>query len=342
MIISNEVFKKNIQFSLYGRSGSIVRTKNKRINKQLKECGWNSYFKDGIYRLNPPTFNVVDIIDVEKANQYQNIIFNFTLYKYLNMLNQKNELEKYFQNIIEKNKIVFKDFSFHISISPILKYAIKIEGCDNRVYKLKTYLIRNLLEDKEFMKFYRQKSKLIKEDQNIKIQKVDKENIKLQKKYMKEYNISNYDLKERSIKINFNDIPLEKFDYIIFILNGCFKILPYFDLKRYKDKIIFWEVHIDKTKGINKFNDIEKLRNKTVLVVDSVYSGKTLIYIKEKIKSITENVQFLGIFPKSDNMANICDYSMILNKVIKRKEKGVNLEREVLSILGGINAGYTN
>lgn len=78
-----------------------------RINKQLKKCGWNSYFKDEIYRLNPPILNLVDIIDAEKSNQYQNIIFNFTLYKYLNMLNQQNELEKYFLNIIEKNKIYF-------------------------------------------------------------------------------------------------------------------------------------------------------------------------------------------------------------------------------------------
>lgn len=342
MIVPNEIFKKNIQFSLYGRSGSIIRTKNKNINNQLHQVGWSSYFKDGVYRLNPPTLNLVDIVDVEKAYQYQNIVFNFTLYKYLKILSKQNELEKYCCNVIERNKIAFKDFSFHISISPILEYAIKVEGIDNRIYKLKPYLIKYLLEDEKFIKIYRQNLKLLKKCQTIKTQKVSKENLELQQKYLKEYNIFNWNLEDRKHKVDFEEVPLEKFDYIIFILNGCFKILPYFDLKKYKDKIVFWEVHIDETKGINKFQNIDKLKNKSVLVVDSVYSGKTLLYIKEKVKSVTDNVQLLGIFPKSDNVANICDYSLILNKVIKKKENGIIVEKEILSILGGENARYTD
>ena len=43
----------------------------------------------------------------------------------------------------------------------------------------------------------------------------------------------------------------------------------------------------------------------------------------------------MGVFPKSDSVANICDYIIILNKVIKKDENGFNIEEEILKILGG-------
>ena len=92
MIMLNKIFKKNIQFSKYGRSGAIVLTKNKSTAKELKQAGWTCYLKDGTYRLNPPTLNLVDVVDIEKATQYQNLIFNYALYKYIRILNQKRVL----------------------------------------------------------------------------------------------------------------------------------------------------------------------------------------------------------------------------------------------------------
>lgn len=50
MIMLNKIFKKNIQFSKYGRSGSIVLTKNKKISKILQDEGWSCYLNGGIYR----------------------------------------------------------------------------------------------------------------------------------------------------------------------------------------------------------------------------------------------------------------------------------------------------
>ena len=102
MIMLNKIFKKNIQFSKYGRSGSIVLTSNKNTSKKLQQAGWNCYFKNGTYRLNPPTLNLVDIVDLEKSLQYQNLIFNYTLYKYIRILNQKRLLNQYCSRIIEK------------------------------------------------------------------------------------------------------------------------------------------------------------------------------------------------------------------------------------------------
>lgn len=335
MIMLSKIFKKNIQFSKYGRSGCIVLTSSKNTSKLLEKAGWNCYLKDGTYRLNPPTLNLVDIVDIEKALQYQNIKFNFTLYKYLRVLNQKQLLNEYCSRIIEEHKIFFKYFAFHISIGPILKYAVKIEGSDNRIYKFKTYLISYLLKDESFAKLYKKYTKLLCKEAKIEPEYIKEQNIRLQEEYIKTYNASNYKCKNKSIRIDFSQIQLEKYDYIIFILNGCFKILSYFDLEKYKDKIIFWEVHMDETKGLNKFSNIDKLKNKSVLIVDSIYSGRTMLYIKKVLKNITDKLEILGVFPKSDRIANICDYNMILNKVVKKTQDGFNIENEIIRILGG-------
>lgn len=335
MIVPNEDFKVNIQFSKYARSGCIVYTNNKSKCNILKKSGWNSYCKDTTYRLNPPTLNLVDIVDIEKANQYQNFIFNYSLYKYFSLPNNKDTLKIYCADIIEKNKTVFRNFEFYISVGPILQYAIKIEGSDNRVYKLNSYLIAILMDNKDFMQLYKKNIAILKNNFNVEEENIKEENIKLQVEYMQKYHVNNYPCKDKCIKIDFNQINLDNYDYIIFILNGCFKILQYFDISKYKEKIIFWEIHMDESKGENKFYNIEKLIGKSILVIDSIYSGKTILFIKENLKNITKRNEFLGIFPKSNYAANICDYNIILNKVLKKKKSGINIEKEILKILGG-------
>lgn len=309
MIMINKIFEKNIQFSKYGRSGVIVLTKSKKIAKELEKAGWNCYLKDETYRLNPPTLNLVDVVDIEKSLQYQNLIFNHALYKYIQILNKKKVLNEYFLKVIETHKIFFRDFAFHLSIGPILKYAVKIEGSDNRIYKFKTYLIEYILKDECFIKLYNKFIPLFTKLPNIEQEHIKRENIKLQENYIEQYEANNYKCKYKSFKIDFTQIELKKFDYIIFILNGCFKIIPYFDLDKYK--------------------------NKFVLIIDSIYSGKTMIYTKKILKNITNKINILGVFPKSDSVANICDYIIVLNKVIKKTADGFDIEKEIIKILGG-------
>lgn len=335
MIMLNKIFKKNIQFSKYGRSGAIIFTKDKSTAQKLKQAGWNYYLKNGTYRFNPPTLNLVDIVDIEKATQYQNLIFNHALYEYIQILNQKRVLNDHCLKVIELHKMFFKDFAFHTSIGPILKYAVKIEGSDNRIYKFKTYLLKSILDDRKFIELYDKYTNLFSKPPNIKQENIKQENIELQEKYIKLYEANSYKCKKNFLKIDFSQIELEQFDYFIFILNGCFKIMPYFDLDKYKNKIIFWEVHMDDTKGLNNFSNLDKLKNKSVLVIDSIYSGKTMLYIKKILKDITDRVNILGVFPKSDSVANICDYIIVLNKVIKKAENGFNIENEIMKILGG-------
>ena len=164
------------------------------------------------------------------------------------------------------------------------------KGSDNRIYKLKTYLLNYILEDREFIELYAKYSNLFSKPPNIEQEYIKNKNIKLQENYIKQYKANSYKCKKKSFKIDFSQIELEQFDYFIFILNGCFKIMPYFDLDKYKNKVIFWEVHMDQAKGLNKFSNLEKLKNKAVLVIDSIYSGKTMLYIKKILKNVTDKI----------------------------------------------------
>ena len=53
------------------------------------------------------------------------------------------------------------------------------------------------------------------------------------------------------------------------------------------------------------------------------------------MKNITNKINILGVFPKSDSVANICDYIIFLNKVIKKTADGFDIEKEIIKILGG-------
>ena len=326
-------FMQNIQFVKYGRSGSIIVTKSKKLTKVLKNYGWNLYKTSSHARLNPPTINLVDIVDVEKVNQYQNIYFNYALYKYLKTINHTKGIDYLIKEVISKHKLFFKNFAYHISISPILKYTIKIEGSDDRIHKLKTYLLKNIIEDDLFVEIY-DKIRAKQQYNIIKKRTLSPRSIELQNECIKKYNALSYSAKDTVSGIDFKALNLKEYDYILFILNGCFKIMPYFNLDKLEDKLLFWEVHLDNTKGENKYIDLDLIKDKKVLLVDSVYSGKTLLYIKNMIEPVVETVHTLGVFPKSDNVANFCDYSIIFNKIVKKTDTSINIEKIIAEILG--------
>lgn len=56
---------------------------------------------------------------------------------------------------------------------------------------------------------------------------------------------------------------------------------------------------MDETKGSNKFSNLEKLKNKFVLIIDSIYSGKTMIYTKKYWKILQTKLIFWEYFLKA-------------------------------------------
>ena len=322
LVISlSKLFKRNIKYIQYGRSGSILITRNVKIAKILQSQGWTLYENQKMFRMNPPSITLVDITDVEKINQYNNPVFNFVLYKYLKKKIDKNKLYDYIDSVIYKHKLVFKDFTYHISFSPILNFVIKIEGSDNRINKLQMFIIDSVLEDNAFKLIYKEYLSNMDNFNILKISPISERNIQVYNKLClthginKKFNYGDLTYVTHNDHINFND-----FDYVIFVLKGCFKFIHYFDISSYLDKIMFWEIHIDKSKGFDKIYNMELLKNKKILVIDSVYSGATVKYIKNLLNAITHDVQVLGVFPKSEKVFNLCDFVLLGNKIFSRIE----------------------
>lgn len=336
MTPTNELFRKNIRFIQYGRSGSVLITQSYKKAKKLHEQGWILYKTNNTFRLNPPSINLVDITDISKINQYFNPLFNFTFYKYLKKKLEKNNLDDFISSVINEHKLLFKNFDYHVSFGPSLNFAIKIEGSDERIYKLKRLVVEALLNDEQFQ--IMQKETTVKSPQNFLSIKTPllKENIEIYNKLCIDYK-QNKVLKDGDFvySINTNVLDFNDYDYVLLILNGCFKFMQYFDIKSFANKLVFWEVHIDKSKGEEQVRVIEKLKNKKILVIDSIYSGATINHVKKLLLPVSNDVYILGIFPKSEGVFNLCDYVLLGNKIFHCDElKGYSFVEDYLTLLG--------
>lgn len=306
MILINELFRRNIKFIQYGRSGSILTTSDYKIVKELSKHNWTLYKVNNTFRLNPPCINLVDISDISKINQYFNPSFNFALYVFLKKKLEKNSLNDFINEIINKHKIVFKSFEYHVSFGPILNYAIKIEGSDERIYKLQYFIVEAILDDKQFQTINKKISTMFSLKNLSNKMPMLKENIEIYNKLCNDYKQNSY-LKENEFiyTIDTGTLNFSEYDYILLILN---------------DKLVFWEIHIDKSKGNDKIYDIDKLKDKRILIVDSVYSGATINYIKKLLLPVSNKIDILGIFPKSEGTFNLCNYVLLGNKIFQRDE----------------------
>lgn len=336
MISTNELFRKNIKFVQYGRSGSVLITSSQKIANELCKKGWNLYKTNKTFRLNPPSINLVDISDISKINQYYNPLFNYALYKYLKKKLEKNNLNIFIDKVISEHKLLFKNFDYHVSVGPILNFAIKIEGSDNQIYKLQRLIIETILNDEQFQKI--QKEIISTSPNNCLSQKapLKEDNIEIYNKMCLNFK-QNMSLKlgDFVYLIDTGIIDFNNYDVVLLILNGCFKFLQYFNIKSFVNKIVFWEIHIDKNKGEDKILDTEILKNKRILVIDSIYSGATINYIKNLLCSISNSVDVLGIFPKSEGIFNLCDYVLVGNKIFRSDDlKKYSFVQDYLTLLG--------
>lgn len=337
MTQTNELFRKNIRFVQYGRSGSVLTTLSHKTADELHNQGWTLYKANNTFRLNPPSINLVDISDISKINQYFNPLFNFVLYKFLKKKLEKNSLNNFIDMVINEHRLLFKNFDYHVSFGPILNFAIKIEGSDERIFKLQQLIIEAVLNDEQFQ--IMQKEITLKYSQCFLSNKstLIKENVEIYNnlcaKYKQKKSLRDGDL---VYAVDTNALNFNNYDYVLLILNGCFKFIQYFDIKSFVDKLVFWEIHIDKNKGEDQICDIDKLKNKKILVIDSMYSGATINYIKKLLLPISNNVDVLGIFPKSEGVFNLCNYVLLGNKIFHCDElKKYSFIQDYLTLLGG-------
>lgn len=322
----NDIFDNNISFVDYSRSGIVYYTEDLDEVYYLTKKGWKFYRCNKGFRLTPPEESIVDITNYEKSIQYQNLYFNLIYYKFLKKLLENNKLNSYINIIIQENEIFYKGFKYLISSGPILETEIRIFGNDKRIAKLKIDMVNKFINSKNYQNNKNKINLKLLETKNIPLsernekEKIFFEEIKRKINLIQKSNIYN----DKIYKIyNTQLIENDNFDIYIFVPFGCFKYLSSFTTIDNIEKIMFWEEHAEKTR-VNTFKLFSKdLRNKKILIIDNIYSGKTLEKLKTKIKTKGGIPYILGLNPKNKNNILTSDYIMILNHIYKSQDLNI-------------------
>ncbi|MEI3434182.1 MAG: hypothetical protein V8R26_04055 [Clostridia bacterium] len=325
----NDIFDNNISFVDYSRSGIVYYTEDLDELYNLTKKGWKFYCCNKGFRLTPPEESIVDITNYDKSIQYQNLDFNLIYYKFLKKLLENNKLNSYINIILQENEIFYKDFKYLISSGPVLETEIRIFGSDKRIKKLKIDMVNKFINSKNYQDSRNKLNLKLLETKNIPLskraekEKVFFEEIKRKVSLIRDSNTYN----EKIYKIyNMQLIENDNFDIYIFVPFGCFKYLSSFITIENVEKIMFWEEHAEKTRT-NTFKLFSKdLKNKKILIIDNIYSGKTLEKLKTKIRIKGGIPYVLGLNPKNKNNILTSDYIMILNHIYKRND--LNIEKK--------------
>ena len=282
MINVNKIFKENITFVEYSRSGIVYYTDDLEKLNELKLLGWKYNQCSKGYRVVPPSISVCDITELKKVFQYQNTILNYAYFIYLKKLSKENRLIDVINFIICKKKLFYKNFEYHISSGPIIETEIKIEGIDNRINQLKKDLLVNFLDSDDYNWTYDLAKKQINKNNIYTASKfcIDNLSKNIKNFYMYLINLNEninrkFELPEKTYNIDMSLFEMIDYDILLFIPNGCYKFLNLFINENNYKKVMFWEFHIDETKPTTHKIFDKDFKDKKVLLIDSVYSGKT-------------------------------------------------------------------
>ena len=193
------------------------------------------------------------------------------------------------ESLIEK----IKQINNEVNIVIILEN--KKEELEKNLYSKNVYLILyNKIEIKEIIKLIKNK----KEDENEKIKK----EINDLKKIIIEQNSKNKQNKKQKIK-EVKELNSQKEIICILGSGGVGKSI--------------FTVNLAKSLIYSK---------KKILIIDNIYSGKTLEKLKTKIRIKGGIPYVLGLNPKNKNNILTSDYIMILNHIYKRND--LNIEKK--------------
>lgn len=330
-----KIFKENITYVEYARSGVEYYTNSLEEYKKLKELGWKgNKYCDG-FRIIPPEVSIVDLTDFIKARQYENLKFNFAYYLFLKKLLLNNRLNNFINQIIETKNMKYNNFEFLVSTGPVLEAEVRIAGSDNRIEKLKMDMADNFIKTDEYKSILEtiNKEQSFNRELESKIVKLEEKSERERKFYnnlqehidmisnKKVYNKKIFEIYNRQI-IKENNI-----DVIIFLPFGCFKYLSSFANKNNIDKIMFWEIHAEKSKESTFKLYKKSLKDKNVLIIDNIYSGKTMKIAKRLVEEEGGKAITLGLNPKNRNNISNSEFVMILNNIYKSKDLKYNNDK---------------
>ena len=328
------IFNKNIRFVEYSRSGVVYYTQDLDTLNELYRNGWKYNLCEKGFRVIPPSITVCDICECKKVEQYKNIILNLAYYKFLKSLIENGNVSNYVYSIISDNKIFYNNFYFHVSNGPILETEIKIEGSDKRIENLKRDMILKFIKCEKYNDLYNECKKIIKK--NVLFSKENEQNESILNFYAKliEKNslIKKINVSKQKYIIDMSILNVQDYDLILFIPFGCYKFINLFASNDNYKKMIFIEFHVDKDKPYIHRLFYQNMYGKKVLIIDSVYSGKTLLNAKALVEKEGGIPTLLGVYPKSKSVLNILDYALILDRVYDCKKLVDNMNFEKIYV----------
>ena len=325
------IFSRNITYVEYARSGVEFYTEDVEKVNLLKEKGWKYNQYTSGFRVVPPEECIVDITNYRKAMQYNNSIINLAYFDFLTNLIENNSIKSFINRIIENDNIYYKNFDFLISYGPILDTEIRISGSDERIKKLKIDMLEEFLNNKNGKFYIDNIKRIIKKTRRLETYRKNlKEQSDVLQNFYKRLNenihlIKNINCYNQNIEKIYNmEKIIENIDVYLFIPFGCFKYLSSFTNDDNINKIMFWEIHAEKSKEKTFKLFEKKLSGKNVLIIDNMYSGKTMTLAKSKVNELGGNPIVLGINPKNKNNIIESDYIMILNNIFSKNELNIN------------------
>ena len=315
-------FQRRVIFGENGRAMAAYRTKNSEEVKEKKELGWTATLIDKAqtYYLRSPDTWLVDLSDFFKVNYYGNPIVNLAYYLFLTNKYKNNALNDYINYIMSKKPVYYKNFQYVVVFGIVLETEVRLLGSDNRLNNLKKDIFSDFYKSAYFKQFYSRALKMFKgktDFSSVFHEKEEKNELafKLFQEKVAEHKNINFNYK----KIDGLISQLPEYDYLMLIPKSGYKYLCSVVDEASFDKILFWEIHANTSiKSQKNFNF--NIKDKRVLVVDNIYSGKTMSIITELIKKRGGIPITVGLFPKSYHSALGLDYFVYYNKLYSTKE----------------------
>lgn len=315
--------KNHLVFGENGRSIATYYTLNLEEAKEYIDNGWSyeiDYKGKGLW-LRAPDEWLVDLTDPFKIYYYGNPVVNLAYYNFLKSLARKNQLKEYVDFVISNHKIFYKNFEFAIANGPVLQSEIRILGSDMRIKNLKHDLIKSFVNGFYYNKFYSEAKDYLGRVKQIPF--VYKHNEPISTNEAQFYHELNKYLKIVDEKASINNVVLKNLkkqlpdcDVIVLIPKGCFKYMSSVVDGSNIDKVMFWEMHVNS--HVNKCFTLfgKDLKGKRVLIIDQIYSGKTLEIIKDLVSNQGGIPITLGVFPKSLYSLSSAEYVVFLDQVV--------------------------
>lgn len=304
----------------HGRTGVFVHTEDCEIAYEKVKNGWIcESLPDGFW-LRAPDISLVDITEPFRIYQMNDDRVNFALYKYVKKLEQRNELKPFFDVVIKNHQEKYRNFDFYISEGKVLEAEVRIGGSDERIHFLKEDVIFQIQKMRDWDSTVVESMESLGETRDLRCSQ-KKFDPKTQN-FIDHLNNLNSTLFGFTEPINHSIVKgiieqLPKFDYLIFAPTGCYRYISSFLNSKTISKIILWEIHIDKNQKRNNRMFNKNLKNKTCLIIDKTYTGKTLDRIAKIVLHEGGKPTKLGLFPKNRKAIKSSDYVLLLDRIFK-------------------------